>query len=146
MRAYIKETPLDNGNNPLHSRSGCCSHRHLFKLDPTALISTFHANFDRLVGRSFGRLFSGLFSDRLRSFLYGFGLIRIVFGSFRIVFRSFSDDSTLLKKKKSNFNWPGLGPEPGRPPSRPEPSGSSPGHLKSAALRCSAQACQTNML
>ena len=78
-------------------------------------------------------------SDRLRTvsvrswtvsnrFWIVFGPFRNV-EKFRIVFRPFSDVSTPLHpslKKKTNFNWPGLGPGPGRH----EPSGPSPGQLK----------------
>ena len=41
---------------------------------------------------------------------------------FQIIFRPLSDD-TIPLKKKSNFNWPGLGPDRAvRPPSRPAPA------------------------
>ena len=56
---------------------------------------------------------------------------RIILDHFRTVsgrFPTISDNST--PQKNSHFNWPGLGPEPGRPPSRPEPSGPSPGQVK----------------
>ena len=82
--------------------------------------------------------------DRSRILVESFRIDLDRFRLFRVVSRSFLADYSSPKKFK--FQLARAGPEPGRLSSRPEPSGPSPGQLKSAALRCSAQACQVNML